>query len=127
MVKSKILITIGMVLLVLIPIVIFAMVSVKPAKPGQYDKLAQCLAGKGVKMYGAYWCSHCQAQKKAFGTSFKYIKYVECVLAGGQGQTKECEEAGIKGYPTWVFGGGERLEGEVSIEQLAEKSGCEIW
>ena len=42
----------------------------KPASgPGlaPTDALAQCLTAKGVKMYGAYWCSHCQNQKKAFG------------------------------------------------------------
>ena len=29
-------------------------------------------------MYGAYWCPHCQAQKKVFGESFQYVPYVEC-------------------------------------------------
>lgn len=124
--KSKVILTIGMVLLVLIPIVIFAVVSVKPVKSGQYDQLAVCLTEKGVKMYGAYWCVHCQAQKKAFGTSFSKINYIECALAGGEGQTEICKQAKIESYPTWEFGNGERIMGEVSLEQLTSKAECLI-
>lgn len=92
--------------------------------PGPADALAQCLTEKGVKMYGAYWCPHCQDQKKAFGNSWQYITYIECALPGGRGQTKECTDAGITGYPTWVFPDGERVGGEQSFSSLAEKSGC---
>jgi len=95
-------------------------------RPGDFDKVAQCLTEKGTKMYGAYWCSHCQAQKKAFGNSFKYIKYVECAEPGGQGQTKECADAKIEGYPTWEFGDNSRLSGEISVEELAKKAGCTL-
>jgi len=65
-------------------------------KPGEYDVLAQCLTDKGVKEYGAYWCPHCQKQKKDFGNSFRKITYIECGLPGGAkgGQTLECDEAG---------------------------------
>lgn len=126
MIKSKIFLTIGMLLLVLIPIVIFAVVSVKPAKPGQYDQLATCLTEKGVKMYGAYWCAHCLTQKKAFGTSFSKINYIECAIPGGKGQTEICNQAGIESYPTWEFADGERLTGEVNLEQLAAKAECAI-
>lgn len=122
--KSKVILTIGMGLLVLIPIVIFAVVSVKPVKPGQYDQLATCLTQKGVKMYGAYWCVHCQAQKKAFGTSFAKINYIECSLPGGTGQTEACIQAKIESYPTWEFGDGERITGEIKLDQLAVKAEC---
>jgi len=92
--------------------------------PGPVDGLAQCLTEKGVMMYGAYWCPHCQTQKKAFGNSWQYVKYVECSLPGGRGQTQECTDAGIQSYPTWVFPGGQRLGGEQSFAALAEKAGC---
>src|SRR3989304_10580480 len=112
--------TAGTILAVLVPVVVFALVAGKPkVEPGRYDALAQCLTAKGVKMYGAYWCSHCQNQKKEFGSSWQYASYVECALPGNQGQTKECEDAGIKGYPTWVFPGGKQLPGEQSFETLA--------
>ena len=122
--QSKAVITLATVVLVVLPIVIWAKLSFKSPEVGQYDDLAKCLAAKNVKMYGAYWCVHCQTQKKTFGNSWQYIEYIECSLPGGKGQTEECNEAGIKGYPTWDLGKGERLSGEVSLEQLAEKSGC---
>lgn len=134
--QSKAVITLTTLVLVVLPIVIWAKLSLsaqagfKSLEASQYDDLTKCLAAKNVRMYGAYWCTHCQAQKKAFGSSWQYVKYIECSLPaqaglpGGKGQTQECNEAGIKGYPTWDFGNGERLSGEVSLEQLAEKSGC---
>lgn len=43
------------------------------------DSLAKCLSDKGVKMYGAFWCGHCQNQKAEFnGNLEKYNIYVEC-------------------------------------------------
>jgi hypothetical protein len=94
--------------------------------PGPADALAQCLTEKGVKMYGAYWCPHCQDQKKMFGNSWQYITYIECSLPGGRGQTQECTDAGVKSYPTWMFSGGEPkiLNGVQSFTALAEASGC---
>lgn len=94
--------------------------------PGKYDALAQCLTQKGTKMFGAYWCPHCLNQKKEFGKSWKFIKYIECSLPGGQGQTKECNSENIESYPTWEFKDKSRLTGEVSLEILAEESSCEV-
>lgn len=122
--QSKAVITLATLVLVAVPIVIWAKLSFKSPEAGQYDNLAKCLAAKNVRMYGAYWCVHCQNIKKAFGSSWQYIKYIECSLPGGKGQMQACNEAGIKGYPTWDFGNGERLSGEASLEQLGEKSGC---
>jgi|SRR3989338_1267575 len=125
--KQTILIILAMILFVVVPVVLFAVVSTKSAvKPGQYDGLAVCLTEKGTKMYGAYWCAHCANQKKMFGDSFSKVKYIECSLPGGQGQVKECQDAAINGYPTWEFGDGSRLEGEVPLETLAAKSGCSL-
>ena len=61
------------------------------------DGFAKCLTEKGWAMYGAIWCSHCLAQKKLFGESFQYIKYVEC-----PDNTQLCLDKGIIGYPTWL-------------------------
>ncbi|MEK7481407.1 MAG: hypothetical protein AAB633_01520 [Patescibacteria group bacterium] len=97
-------------------------------RPGQHDTFAQCLTDNGVKEYGAYWCPNCQRQKKDFGNSFKKITYIECALPGGKqaGQTAECADAGVKGYPTWVFPDGARLEGYQPLSILAEQSGCSL-
>ena len=97
------------------------------AGPGRYDAFAECLTNKGVAMYGAYWCPHCQEQKKLFGKSFKKVTYIECALPGNpRGQVQECVDAKIESYPTWKFGDASRVTGEMSLEDLAEKSGCEI-
>lgn len=85
------------------------------------EPFAKCLAKKKVTMYGAYWCGHCQNQKKLFGSAFKEIPYVECTE-----WPQRCIDEGVKGYPTWIFPDGERLEGEQSLETLANKAGCDL-
>ncbi|MCC7160157.1 hypothetical protein IT399_00290 [Candidatus Nomurabacteria bacterium] len=95
-----------------------------PAGPGKYDGFATCLKDKGAVFYGAFWCTHCQSQKKLFGSSQKLLPYVECSLASGQGQTQTCIDKKIESYPTWEFSDGSRLNGEISLAQLAEKTSC---
>ncbi|KKU85832.1 MAG: hypothetical protein A2667_00745 [Candidatus Wildermuthbacteria bacterium RIFCSPHIGHO2_01_FULL_47_27] len=98
------------------------------------DDFAKCLTDKGAVMYGAYWCPHCQNEKRAFGDSFKLVNYVECTE-----ETQKCLDEKIEGYPTWTFpdgppattssgdvGRGRRFVGEQGIEKLAEESGCEV-
>jgi len=97
-----------------------------PPPPGQYDDFAKCLTEKKATFYGAFWCSHCQNQKKEFGDSMKYVTYVECSTADGKNQTQICKDNKIEGYPTWVFADGSRQDGEVSFEKLAEKTGCTL-
>ncbi len=112
-------------------IIIIAFAGVKitgyaTSSPGQYDNFAQCLTDEDVKMYGAYWCPHCNNQKRTFGDSWKYINYIECSLPDRGGQTQECAQEGITGYPTWEFSDGSRISGEVPFETLAARSGCEL-
>ncbi len=97
-----------------------------PAGPGKYDEFAQCLKEKGATFYGAFWCSHCQAQKKMFGSSAKLLPYVECSTPNGSAQTQECTDKKITGYPTWQFSDGTRLTGEIPLSQLAEKTSCQL-
>lgn len=94
--------------------------------PGKLDTFAQCLGDKGAKFYGAYWCPHCQAQKALFGNSVKLLPYVECSLPDGQTRTPICIEKGIESYPTWILKDGSRLNGEIKLATLAEKTGCEL-
>ena len=97
-----------------------------PTEPGQYDQFAQCLTDKGAKFYGAYWCPHCQQQKKWFGGAMKNVTYVECAVPGDtSAQTQACTDADITGYPTWVFPDGSRVSGEQPLKDLAAKSGCQ--
>lgn len=99
--------------------------------PGQYDKLAICLTEKKVTFYGAFWCPHCQATKKAFGKSAQLLPYVECSektpnASGGYNQTATCKEQNIEGYPTWIFPDGTRLTGEQTPKDLAAKANCSL-
>ncbi len=95
-------------------------------KPGTLDGFAQCLGEKGATFYGAFWCPHCQTQKKMFGKSAKKLPYVECSTPDGKGRLPICVEKKIEGYPTWEFADGSREGGEVPLEKLAEKTGCEL-
>ena len=96
------------------------------ATPGPLDGFAQCLGERDAVFYGAFWCPHCKSQKEMFGRSAKHLPYVECSYPNGRGQVARCVAEGIKGYPTWVFADGARLEGEVSLDELAAKTGCVI-
>lgn len=89
-------------------------------------EFAQCLGQKGATFYGAFWCPHCAEQKALFGSSKKFLPYVECSTADGKGQLQACKDKGVSGYPTWEFAGGERLSGVVSLQTLAEKTGCAL-
>lgn len=98
-----------------------------PSEPSKYDDFAKCLAEKGAKMYGAFWCGHCKNQKEAFGSAFQYIDYQECTVDGKQNSFAQvCKDAGIEGYPTWKFPDGTVKAGEVSFSELAEITGCAL-
>lgn len=91
----------------------------------KYDTFAQCLGDAGAKFYGAYWCPHCQEQKRLFGNSIK-LPYIECSTPNGEAQTQICIDAKISGYPTWEFSDGSRLDTVQSLQALSEKTGCAL-
>jgi glucose/arabinose dehydrogenase len=95
----------------------------EPTKPAEgktnLDTFAKCLTEKWAIIYTSPTCTHCMAQKKAFGESWQYIKDVNCMENPAQ-----CGE--IKAVPNWVING-ENLVGEQSLEILAEKSGCSLY
>jgi len=90
-----------------------------------YSNLAKCIASKDAVMYGAYWCTACAAQKKAFGDAFKYIKYIECDPRGENSKSELCLKKGIAAYPTWEFSDKTKREGVLSPEELAKITNCE--
>ena len=109
-----------MALVIIIPIILITVLS---KTPGKLDTFAQCITDSGAKFYGAFWCPHCQAQKAAFGKSAKLLPYIECSNPD-KTQTQVCKDAGITGYPTWVFADGTQASGEVPLQNLAEKTSC---
>ncbi|MEK7482337.1 MAG: hypothetical protein AAB620_00900 [Patescibacteria group bacterium] len=103
-----------------------------PAEVPQYDtatlkKFAECLTSKGMKFYGASWCSWCKKEKDSFGDAKGSLPYIECVDPQDQQKlTPECEKAGIQSFPTWQLPNGTKEAGFKTIDQLAATSGCEI-
>jgi glutaredoxin len=93
----------------------------RESRSGTFDAFAQCLAEKKITMYGADWCPHCENEKKAFSDSFRFVPYVECPQ-----DPNRCLAAGIKGYPTWIFPDGKKLEGEQGLQKLSAESGCPL-
>ena len=100
---------------------LYFLISREPKSQKSYDDFAKCLAGKQLTMYGAAWCSHCQAEKKRFGNSFKYVPYMEC-----PDNPRLCIEKGVEGYPTWIDADGHKYPGEQGLDGLARISGCSL-
>lgn len=86
---------------------------------GKYDGFAKCLTESGAGMYGTDWCTNCQDQKRAFGSSFKNVVYINCDM-----NPVACESLEIDGYPTWVFSDNSQLVGKQTMFDLANKTGC---
>lgn len=86
-------------------------------------QLARRLKGAGARMFGAFWCSHCQEQKLMFGKQAQGdLPYVECFPEGWRKGVKiqpECAAAGVQGFPSWIIGD-KHYEGERSFGQLEE-------
>jgi len=88
--------------------------------------LAIHLSESGAKMYGAYWCPHCQQQKAIFGPSASRLPYIECSPNGqGAAQADVCKAEHINSYPTWVING-KHIEEVLSLKQLAEDTGFQL-
>ena len=94
--------------------------------PSKLEPFAQCISDSGSTFYGAFWCPHCQAQKRLFGSAADLLPYVECSTPNGQSQLQGCKDKNIKTYPTWEFKNDSRLEGEISLMQLSEKTSCQL-
>ncbi len=120
--KSKTIIILTLLLVAIVMLIAWG--AMQQSKPSKLDGFAQCLKDKGAVFYGAFWCSHCNDQKKMFGTAKRLLPYVECSTPDGKGQRAVCAEKKIEGYPAWDFADGMRESGSLSLVRLAEKTGC---
>ncbi|MDB9312515.1 hypothetical protein PN462_05310 [Spirulina sp. CS-785/01] len=78
-----------------------------------------------ARMYGAYWCPHCNDQKERFGNAASRLNaeiYVECDPRGENPQTQLCIDKKVQGFPSWEING-EMYMGVKSLSELAELSG----
>jgi hypothetical protein len=112
-------------ILIVVVLVVALFSYVKLTAPN-YDEFANCITKEGATFYGAFWCPHCLAQKKAFGSSMKNILYIECSTPDGNAQLQVCKDAGVESYPTWKFADGSTILGEATFEQLSAKTGCPL-
>ena len=123
--SNKRTVTFGLIaLIVVIGLLVYA--SRVSGGPGKLDGFAQCLKEKGALFYGAFWCSHCQNQKAIFGSSKKYLPYIECSTPDGRGQLPICAANKIASFPTWVFPDMSTTTGEIPLAILSEKTGCPL-
>lgn len=114
------------VLIAAVLVVVIVAVFLLIGSPGPNDDFAKCVSASGAQMYGAWWCPHCKDQKDMFGSSFKYINYVECSTPDGNSQTPVCISANISTYPTWQLKNGTRFTGVQTFDQLSSYTGCAI-
>lgn len=85
--------------------------------------LAQHLQDTDARFYGAYWCPHCNEQKKLFGASADRLPYVECTPDGRNGPVAvTCATNDINQYPTWIIDG-RRFPRVLEPRELARYSG----
>jgi parvulin-like peptidyl-prolyl isomerase len=86
--------------------------------PQSYESVAECLASKGVRMFGSDTSSISNEQKNLFGDDFSGIDYVDC------SENKDlCKENKVISYPTWIISG-KKYPGKYSLERLAELAEC---
>ena len=97
--KPKTLFILGMLVVAIVMLVAWA--AIQQSAPSKFDGFAQCLKEKGATFYGAFWCPHCQDQKKLFGTAKRLLPYVECSTPNGNGQLPVCIEK-VMANPTAV-------------------------
>jgi|GEM_PF-273826 len=90
------------------------------------DGFASCVKDSGATFYGAFWCPHCQAQKALFKKSARLLPYVECSNPDGKSQTQACADEEVSSYPTWKFEDGSVETGTLTLETIAEKTGCAL-
>ncbi len=115
------------VLVIIVLVIVFSSKGKDRSYPqDQIDSFAKCLTEKGVIMYGTFWCPNCARTKARFGSSFKYINYVECDPNGKDQQAELCVEKKIENYDTWIFTSGKWLVGEPTFEQIAKESDCPL-
>ncbi len=121
--RSTIIIT-TVVVLILAGIGYWRLTGRAVAPQANYDDFAKCLTEKGVAMYGSFQCHYCKTQKEMFGSSIKYVNYIECGPFNGP-LNKQCIDAGITAYPTWIVNG-KVYTGEKTIQELSSLSGCQL-
>jgi uncharacterized membrane protein len=92
--------------------------AIKSASSARALALAKRLQAASGRMYGAYWCSHCDNQKQVLGREARQLyTYIECDKEGVDAQRKLCNRKEVPGYPTWELYG-QFFPGEKDLSEL---------
>jgi hypothetical protein len=88
-----------------------------------YDSFAQCITASGAQLYCASWSPNCKLQIMDFGSSTRFLPWVECSTSGAS-ETLACINQGIAAYPTWRFKNGSSSVGVLDMAKLSEYTAC---
>lgn len=92
---------------------------------GPYDDFAGCVAGSGARLYTVKWCEACRDQVAAFGSSARLLTTVDCSTITGT-VSESCRRDGIEEFPTWEFTYGSPVTGNLSFDEISQRTGCQI-
>ena len=107
-----------LVLGVVVILIIVGIYLIKQSDTPIVDKeLVQCIADNSI-VYSSETCSACKYQKDLFGDHYDLINEVDCFYEG-----EKCQEAQIRGTPTWIIDG-EEYPGAKTIEELKQLTVC---
>lgn len=120
--KVSVFVAVGLIILAFL----FFFFSLKQNNSGKLDSFVICLKDKGATIYGTFWCTHCLSQKKIFGSSERFLPYIECSTADGKGQAQACKDKHIVSYPTWTFTNSATVSAELSLKDLSDRTGCQL-
>src|SRR6202049_1187518 len=86
------------IIVAVVIVVVFAVAYyfIRHRQTSRLDAFAKCLTAKQAKMYGAFWCPHCEEQKEKFGPSFQYAPYIECGIKGSNGIERGCTQGAVQ-------------------------------
>ena len=95
--------------------------------------IASRLQKLDAKMFGAYWCSHCNNQKQVLGhPAVDRFPYIECDKEGVGSQAELCKARKVPGFPTWEIKGklypGEKDLGELEalLDRVEAEGSAEV-
>jgi hypothetical protein len=107
-----------LILAIIVVLVIGGIYFLKDSEnPAVDENLVKCIAENSI-VYSSETCSACKYQKSLFGDHYSLINEVDCLNEG-----QKCQDAEIKGTPTWIINDKEHL-GVKTIEELKELTGC---
>jgi hypothetical protein len=89
----------------------------------EVTKLAQCLDNLETELYGGKYCPDCEKQLTLFGTSIRFLNYIECETST-QKEITDPKCKNLRDIPAWYINKSIHY-GYKNISQLQELSGCE--